>query len=113
MGLKIWRLLTGRAVTPGGEVAGALDGVIDGAWQGWAMDPHEPGRSLTVTLITASGRHIYAEADRYRADVHKVMPGHGHYGFRVREERLGGETVSRVLVDETLLPMRGRPEKPR
>jgi len=113
MGLKIWRLLTGRAAMSGAGIAGAVDGFIDGAWQGWAMDRRRPGRSLTVTLITAAGRRIHAEADRYRADVHETMPGHGYYGFRVSEKRLGGETLSRVLVNETPLPMKGRRERAR
>jgi len=111
MGLKIWRLLAGRLATSGVDIAGAVDGLIDGAWQGWAMDHREPGRSLTVTLITVTGRRIDAEANRYRADVHRVMPGHGYYGFRVSERRLGGETLSRVLVGDTPLSMKRGPER--
>ena len=113
MGLNFWRLLAGRTPASGADVAGAVDGFIDGAWQGWAMDRRVPGRSLTVTLITARGRRIHAEADRYRADVHRVMPGHGYYGFRVSKERLGGETLSQVLVGETPLPMKGTDERAR
>lgn len=113
MSLRIWRRLTGRDTITDKAVVGAVDGFIDGAWQGWAMDRRAPGRSLNVTLVTASGRQIHTVADRYRADVHQVMPGHGYYGFRVREERLGGETLSRVLAVETLLPMKGRRERAR
>jgi hypothetical protein len=113
MDLKLWRLLPVRAAASSADIAGAVDGFIDGAWQGWAMDRRAPGRSLNVTLITGVGRRIHTDADRYRADVHRVMPGHGYYGFRVSEHWLGGETLSRVLVGETLLPMRGRPERAR
>ncbi len=106
MSLNLWRLIGRRPATPGPDIAGAVDGFIDGVWQCWAMDRSNPGRTLTVTLVSAAGRSIQARADRYRADVHQAMPGHGYYGFRVPARLLAGQGLVRALVgDKVLRPM--------
>lgn len=104
------RLLSARGARGEAAVVGAFDGLIDGFWQGWALDRQMPGRALTVTLLTRSGRRIAAEADHYRADVHRAMPGHGHYGFRIPDEVLAGEEPVEVVVEGTgvTLRLRGR-----
>jgi len=101
---NFWRLLRGDQASDKRQIAGALDGCIDGVWQGWALDQAMPGRALTVTVVTAAGRRFDIRADHYRADVHRCMPGHGYYGFRVPDRLLAGEAPAEVLIDGLALP---------
>ena len=104
MARKFWRLLRGDTASGKRRIVGALDGRVEGVWQGWALDPAMPGRTLTVTVVTAAGRRFDICADRYRADVHKSMPGHGYYGFRVPDRLLAGEAPAKVLIEDLALP---------
>ncbi len=101
---NLLRLLRGDGASGKRRIQGALDGRIDAVWQGWALDGAMPGRMLTVTVVTATGRRFEVRADRYRADVHGSMPGHGYYGFRVPDELLGGDELAEVLVEGVALP---------
>ena len=98
------RLLIGRTRRANKAIVGAFDGLVDGVWQGWALDRTMPGRPLAVTLVTTAGRHIEILADHYRADVHQLQPGHGYYGFRVPARLLPGEEPRRILVGTVTLP---------
>jgi hypothetical protein len=100
---KLLRRLKGTASPGGNTLTGAVDGLVHGAWQGWVLDLDQPGRTLAVTLVMASGRRMDIPADRYRADVHRVMPGHGYYGFRIPARLLGAERPVEVLVEGAVL----------
>jgi hypothetical protein len=113
VGKKYWRRLRPPSEpVKESTIAGILDGLVDGAWQGWALDMAMPGRTLAVTFVTATGRRIEVMADHYRADVHCVMPGHGHYGFRVPARLLEADGPAQILAEDTALPHLPSPELP-
>lgn len=62
-------------------IIGFVDGVSRGRLHGWAFDPRQPGRRLTVAIDLPSGRTCTVLADRYRADLQQQGYGDGHYGF--------------------------------
>ena len=70
-----------------GPLHGNLDGVEGASIVGWAFDPANPDRPVTLEVLDGDGLIARVTANRFRGDLEAAGIGDGRHGFELRLAR--------------------------
>lgn len=107
--LSIWQDGRFTSYPVGGRIRGWVDGIIDGAVRGWALDPGQP--PVRVRVEVDGNPFADLTADEHRADVAAAGHGDGYCGFSLRLATLpaGAQRVDFLLPTDEWARVPGGP----
>jgi hypothetical protein len=79
---KQYQLASAASTAPADDL-GTLDGIGDGRISGWAWDPDNPDRPVTVELLADGQLVLAVVADELRDDLAQAGKGNGRHGFDI------------------------------
>jgi D-alanine transfer protein len=91
--------LASAASTAPADDLGTLDGIADGRISGWAWDPDNPDRPVTVELLADGHLVLAVVADELRDDLAQAGKGNGRHGFDIPvPQSLGDGNAHKISV---------------
>jgi hypothetical protein len=109
--------LDALALAASAKLASASFGALDSAGPtriaGWAWNPDEPDRPVTVQLFDGDKLLASVPAKAFRADLLKNKKGNGKHAFvyQVTPPLAEGEHLIRAIISETKTELRNSPKK--